>query len=46
MPKGYEKRRDQLIRQGYTKKAAQKRAAREYNARLKPGQKPVGRKTH
>jgi hypothetical protein len=33
MPKEYENRRDQLIREGYSEKAAKTRAAKEYNSR-------------
>ena len=43
MPKGYEKIRDKLIRQGYSRKAAQTKAARIWNARNKKN--PVGRGT-
>ncbi|MDE2104571.1 MAG: hypothetical protein KGL39_45470 [Patescibacteria group bacterium] len=42
MPKGYEKMRDKFERQGKSKKAAEKLAARIWNARHKGGQ-TVGR---
>jgi len=42
MPKGYEKMRDSFIRKGMTKKKAQKKAARIWNAKHKGGQ-TVGR---
>lgn len=43
MPEKYEKIRDAAIRKGASKPAAQKKAARIYNAQRKPGQKPVTR---
>lgn len=43
MPKGYEKMRDRFIRQGMTKKQAQRKAARIWNAKHKKN--PVGRNT-
>ena len=43
MPKQYEAMRDKFMKSGLSKKAAQKKAARIYNAKRKPGQKPVGR---
>jgi hypothetical protein len=42
MPKGYEKMRDAFMKKGMTKQAAQKKAARIYNAKHKGGQ-TVGR---
>lgn len=44
MPKAYEKMRDHFIRAGKSVKRAKELAARIYNARRKPGQKPVTRK--
>ena len=35
MPKGYEKMRDKFIREGMTRKAAQRKAARIWNAKHK-----------
>lgn len=43
MPKGYEKMRDKMIKQGYSKKEAQKKAARIWNSQHKKN--PVGRNT-
>lgn len=40
-PAGYEKMRDAFMREGYDKKAAQKKAARIWNAKNK--ENPVGR---
>jgi len=44
MPKGYEKMRDRFMRQGMSKKAAQKKAARIWNSKHKSN--PVTRKSH
>ena len=44
MPKAYEKMRDKFERSGMSAKAAKGKAARIFNARRKPGQKPVTRK--
>lgn len=41
MPREYEAIRDRLIRKGYGVKDAKSRAAKIYNSRRKPGQKPV-----
>jgi hypothetical protein len=41
MPKKYEAVRDSLMKSGYSEKRAKELAARTYNARRKPGQKPV-----
>lgn len=41
MPKGYEHMRDSFIKDGLTKKAAQKKAARIWNS--KHPKNPVGR---
>lgn len=46
MPKAYERMRDKFKRSGLSDKAAKGKAARIYNARRKPGQKPVTRKKH
>lgn len=43
MPKKYEAIRDQAVKGGMGLRAAQKKAARIYNATRKKGQKPVGR---
>lgn len=43
MPKKYVKIRDALKRKGVSDKAAKRRAARIYNSRRKPWQKPVTR---
>lgn len=43
MPKGYVKMRDRFKREGLSAKAAKTKAARIYNSKLKPGQKPVTR---
>jgi len=42
MPAGYERLRDKFIREGMSKKAAQKKAARIWNAKHK-GKDTVGR---
>ena len=42
MPKGYEKMRDQFIREGLSTKAAQKKAARIWNSKHK-GAETVGK---
>ena len=42
MPAGYERLRDKFIREGMSKKAAQKKAARIWNAKHK-GKETVGR---
>ena len=44
MPKAYEKMRDKFKKEGLSDKAAKGKAARIYNAKRKPGQKPVTRK--
>ncbi len=44
MPKAYEKMRDSFKRSGMSDKAAKGKAARIYNAKRKPGAKPVTRK--
>ena len=44
MPKAYEKMRDKFKRQGMPAKKAKRKAARIFNARRKPGQRPVTRK--
>jgi hypothetical protein len=45
MPRAYEQMRDKFERQGMSPKAAKRKAARIYNARVRePGEKPVGRK--
>lgn len=41
MPKAYEKMRDKFIKEGMSRKAAQEKAAKIYNA--KHADKPVGR---
>ena len=41
MPKIYESLRDQFYADGMSKKAAKTKAAKIYNARRKPGQRPV-----
>lgn len=41
MPKQYEDMRDQFYADGMSEKAAKTKAAKIYNARRKPGQKPV-----
>ena len=41
VPKKYEAIRDQLLQQGLPLKEAKRRAAMIFNARRKPGQKPV-----
>lgn len=46
MPKFYTSMRDEFKREGMGDKAAKKKAARIYNAKRKPGQKPVTRKKH
>lgn len=46
MPKAYEAMRDKFRRGGMTPKAAKGKAARIYNAKRKPGSKPVTRKKH
>ncbi len=43
MPKEYEAIRDRMIRKGYSVKESKTRAAKIYNARRKPGEKPVTR---
>jgi hypothetical protein len=45
MPKQYEAIRDKLKKEGYSDKEAKTRAAKIYNAKRKPGQKPVTRKS-
>lgn len=37
MPKGYERLRDKFIREGMTKKGAEKKAAKIWNAKHKGG---------
>lgn len=46
MPKAYERMRDKFKKEGMSAKAAKGKAARTYNAKRKPGQKPVTRKKH
>jgi len=43
MPKAYEGMRDKFKAQGIGDKAAKQKAARIYNAKRKPGQRPVTR---
>ena len=45
MPKEYEKIRDKFEGQGMPAKAAKTKAAKIYNAKRKPGQAPVTRKS-
>jgi hypothetical protein len=44
MPKQYEAIRDKLLRKGIAEKLAKQQAAKIYNSKRKPGQKPVTRK--
>lgn len=46
MPKAYEAMRDRFQREGLGEQAAKGKAARIYNARRKPGQRPVTRRMH
>jgi hypothetical protein len=46
MPKAYTKMRDRFKRKGLSDKAAKGKAARIYNAKRKPGARPVTRKSH
>jgi hypothetical protein len=41
MPKAYTDMRDQFMGAGLSRKAAERKAARIYNAKRKPGQAPV-----
>lgn len=43
MPKAYEKMRDAFRKGGMSEKAAKTKAAKIYNAKRKPGQRPVTR---
>ena len=43
MPKAYEKMKAKFKKEGLSDKAAKGKAARIYNARRKPGAKPVTR---
>ena len=45
MPKQYTAMRDKFKKEGMSDKAAKGKAARIYNAKRKPGQKPVTRKS-
>ena len=42
MPAKYEEIRDKFLTQGYSRRMAEMRAARIYNAQRKPGQTPMG----
>ncbi len=42
MPRKYEAMRDKFMREGMTRDAAQKKAAKIYNAQRKPGEPAVG----
>jgi len=43
MPEAYEEMRDEFQSKGMSKKGAEKKAARIFNAHRRPGQKPVTR---
>lgn len=43
MPRAYEAMKSKFMKSGMSKKAAEKKAARIYNSRRKPGSKPVTR---
>jgi len=46
MPKKYEAMKRAFKKKGMSDKAAKTKAAKIYNAKRKPGQKPVTRKKH
>lgn len=46
MPRAYERMRNKFKQKGMSSKGAKTKAAKIYNARRKPGQRPVTRKKH